>query len=121
MFLYYIQIAFHVGFSTTYGYGENNCGDVGYPVPCTYGATTASGQPFSPDTPTAAVAAPKGVLAIPTRVYLRVGLGPCVEIIVNDKMNPRYIGTRAFDLSPGALEALGITPDKTWTGIIQSC
>lgn len=120
MLLKYIEIAFTVGLSSTYGFGEFNCGDIGKPKPCVEGQPTASGLPLRPDLPTAAVAAPTNLRMYPVVVHMRVPGGPCVEILVNDKMNPRYIGKRGFDLTPGALKALGLEP-KPQLVTIESC
>lgn len=121
MLLHFIELAFLVSFSTTYGYGEFYCGDIGRPRPCERGAITASGEPFDPDLPTAAVFAPTNLRIIPTVVHMRIDDGPCAEILVTDKGNPRFIGKRGFDLTPGALRALGIEPHSKWSGYVQPC
>jgi len=106
----FINIAFTVGLSSTYGYGEHHCGDYGEPTPCIKGTITASGDTFDPELPTAAIAAPRNLKMVSTVVYMSANGGRCVAITVNDKMNERYIGKRGFDLSPGALKALGLEP-----------
>lgn len=97
--------------ATTYGYSEMMCGPVGAPRACELGAYTSSGEPFVPSLPTVAVAAPRGtyVRAQPIRLKL-VGPFPCKRLILNDKMNPRWIGRRGFDLSPGAVRLLTSRP-----------
>lgn len=102
----FINLAFAVGLSTAYGYGEENCGDYGLPRPCSKGAVTASGEVFDPDLPTAAIFAPRSLKMRAVDVHMQVENGPCIRIRVNDKGNQRYIGKRGFDLSPAALEAL---------------
>lgn len=106
----FIELAFAVGISSTYGFGEWNCGDIGKAKPCIKGQPTASGVLLDPDAPQAAIAAPTNMRMRPVTVYMRVPGGPCVAIQVIDKMNPRYIGERGFDLTPGALRALGVEP-----------
>ena len=120
MLLKFIELAFTVGVSSTYGFGEYYCGDIGRPKPCVKGQTTASGDTFDPDLPTAAVAAPASLRMYNVVVYMSVNSGPCVPILVNDKMNERYIGVRGFDLTPGALVALGLEP-KPQMIRVESC
>lgn len=117
---FFIEIAFGL-LSTTYGHGELQCGDVHKPRRCEKGAITASGEVFDPQKPTAAVFAPKTLILRPVDVWMQVGDGPCAKIRVNDKGHPRYIGHRGFDLSPGALKALGIKPHKQWSGVVKQC
>ncbi len=108
--------------ATTYGHGEaGKCGDVGAPVACTAGATTSSGEPFDPEDATAAVPAPAKQRTRPMFVSVRSVNGVCVQIRVNDKGNPRYIGVRGLDLTPGALRLLGIKPTKHWSGKLEVC
>lgn len=109
--------------STTYGvHGELFCGDVGKPRPCSYGAITASGDIFDPQLATAAVAAPTRTRIRPTVVYLRVDSGPCHRILVNDKMNPKWIGERGFDLTPAAVQLLtGKPATRHWSGVVHVC
>lgn len=118
---HFIKLAFTVGLSTTYGWGEFNCGDIGKPVSCAKGAITASGEVFDPELPTAAVAAPSDVRVKAVNVWMRIGKGPCVSIRVNDKLNPRYIGKLAFDLSPRSLELLTGTRRPMWSGRVSQC
>lgn len=92
--------------STTYGYGEVNCGDIGEPEACQIGAITASGLPFDPSIPFVAIAAPTSFQLKPHSVYLKTKTGKCHRLDILDKMNPRYIGERGFDLSPAAVELL---------------
>ena len=116
----FISLAFTVGVSSTYGFGEPFCGDYDQkPQPCEYGAITASGEVFDPELPTAAVAAPRGLRMYPVVVYMSAG-GPCVPIRINDKLNERYIGERGFDLSRGALRALGLK-DEPQLVTVTSC
>ena len=108
---------------TTYGWGEMMCGDIGKPVPCDKNATTASGQPFDPELPTAAIAAPTR-LRMPSggfEVYLKVEGGECAKILVNDKKNPRFIDKKPWDLTKGALEALGVDATRHWSGKVFIC
>lgn len=120
MVLKFIELAFTVGLSSTYGFGEYNCGDIGKPKPCVKGQPTASGVLLDPNLPQAAIAAPTNLRMYPVSVYMRVPGGPCVAIQVVDKMNPRYIGKRGFDLTPGALRALGVEP-KPQLLTVESC
>lgn len=107
--------------ATTYGWGGWNCGDIGNPQPCVYGAITASGEVFDPDIPSAAVAAPSNLHIEGVWVWLRVDGGPCVKIRVNDKSNPRWIGHRGFDLSPAAVKLLTGQATKYWSGKVYLC
>ena len=92
--------------ASTYGHGEQMCGDIGKPVPCRYGAITASGVIFDPKKPQAAIAAPTDYVITERTIYLRVRGGTCQPIQLVDKMNPRYIGNRGFDLTPAAVRLL---------------
>lgn len=107
--------------STTYGWNEYNCGDIGSPRPCSVGAITASGEPFDPDIPTAAVFAPTALPMRAVVVSVRLGEGVCRWIRVNDKGNPRYIGERGFDITPATIKLLGGTPTKFWSGEVNVC
>jgi len=109
--------------STTYGWDETNCGDIGVPRPCSHGAITASGEVFDPETPTMAVFAPTK-LRMGGRakvVLVRLPGGSCKYVRVNDKGNPRYIGERGFDLTPAAITLLGEEPTKFWSGKVELC
>lgn len=112
--------------ATTYGWGEHMCGDVGNPKPCQRGAITASGEPFLPHrVPSAAVPAPANKRLRGSWIHLRlqgVPDAPCVKIRLNDKANPRWIGTRGFDLSPAAVRELtrGM-PLPHWSGKVERC
>lgn len=111
--------------ATTYGWGEMMCGDVGRPQSCSEGAVTATGQPFDPAIPSAAIPAPARKRIQATVLYLRlrnVPDAPCVRVILNDKANPRWIGQRGLDLSPAAVQALtGKTPVPYWKGEVELC
>ena len=111
--------------ATTYGWGEKMCGDIGRPRACIDGAVTASGQPFKPSIPSAAVPAPTNRRIQPTILYLKlkgVPNAPCVGIVLNDKANPRWIGQRGLDLSPAAVQALtGRMPTPYWKGEVEQC
>lgn len=109
--------------STTYGFGEGFCGDVGKPRRCEYGAITASGEIFDPSLPSAAIAAPFTFRLTARTVYLKVPGGQCHPIRLTDKMNPRYMGQRGFDLSPAAVALLTNTeePSRTWSGKVEVC
>jgi len=108
--------------STTYGFGEYMCGDIGSPAPCVEGAVTASGVTFDPEAPQAAIAAPTSYKLKPTHIYLKVDGGKCKKIALVDKMNPRYIGRRGFDLTPKAVQLLTGKPAvSTWSGIVHVC
>jgi rare lipoprotein A (peptidoglycan hydrolase) len=121
MWLKFIELAFIVQFSSNYGYSEKNCGSIGENKPCEYGAITASGETFDPELPTAAVFAPTKLKITPVDVFMQIDDGPCVQVRVNDKGNPRYIGTRAFDLSPKALELMTGSRSPKWTGRVKQC
>lgn len=109
-------------FSTTYGWGENNCGDIGKPQTCAEGAITASGVPLSYKLPIVAVAAPTKLRMKAYWVKMRIkGKAKCKWLLLADKMNPRYIGKRGFDLTPPALSKLGVRPSSTWSGHVELC
>lgn len=109
--------------STVYGFGEKYCGDIGKPVACEYGAITASGEIFDPSLPSAAIAAPSNLPLKPTTVRLRVKGGKCHAIRITDKMHPRWIGLRGFDLTPASVQLLmdGQLPSPTWSAIVEVC
>lgn len=108
--------------STTYGHGEVMCGDVDKPRKCEAGAVTASGIEFDPKLPQIAIAAPKNLIVRPTWIKVRLEDGPCVKVHLVDKMNPRYIGTIGFDLTPKAVELLtGKAATSYWSGRIFVC
>ncbi len=107
--------------STTYGYGEFMCGDVGKPRPCEKGAITASGVEFDPTKPMAAIAAPFNMVLKAQVIGLRVEGGKCKRIHLVDKMNPRYIGKRGFDLSPAAVRLLTGDAHPGWSGRVEVC
>lgn len=109
--------------ASTYGFGEKMCGDVGAPRSCAVGATTASGEAFDPRIPTAAIAAPSRMQLQARWVWLRIADGPykCVRVRLNDKMNPRWIGRRGFDLTPAAVLKLGGEPTPKWSGRVVVC
>lgn len=111
--------------STTYGFGEHNCGDIGRPRICATGAITASGVPFVISVPQAAIAAPTKMRLGASVVWLRLGddqHGPCHPVALVDKMNPRYIGVRGFDLNPAAQSLLtGKPATRHWSGRVHVC
>jgi hypothetical protein len=107
--------------ASLYGTGEIRCGDTDKPVPCASGATTSSGEAFDPEEATAAVPAPAKQRTRPMRVSVKAIDGSCVQIKINDKSHPRWIGRRGLDLTPGALRLLGIEPTKHWSGPLEMC
>lgn len=119
----YIMIASGLH-STTYGYSELMCGDIGKPVKCSVGAITASGEVFDPQIPSAAIFSPtrlrmwKRASVMPLRILPD---GKCMFIRINDKGNPRYIGKRGFDLTPASVKLLGGKVADTWSGKVEVC
>jgi len=107
--------------STTYGYNEKNCGDIGKPVACSSEAVTASGIRLGSGLPIVAVAAPTRMRMRPFWVRMKTENSPCTYLLVADKMNPRYIHDRGYDLTPDALKKLGITPSPHWSGKVEVC
>jgi hypothetical protein len=108
--------------STTYGYGEMMCGEPGQPRPCEVGATTASGEPFDPAIPSAAIAIPHNMVMVAMDMYVKIPGGTCHKIRLNDKMNERWIGYRGFDLSPAAVKLLtGKEASSNWSGKVSLC
>lgn len=109
--------------ASTYGFGELACGDVGKPRMCVAGAITASGEVFDPGIPSAALAAPARLVLRGQWVWLRLADGPfrCVRVRLNDKMNPRWIGRRGFDLTPAAVHKLGGVASPAWSGRVLVC
>jgi len=97
------------------------CGDIGHPRKCVRGAITASGEEFNPNIASAAVAIPLNMRLRAMDVMMRIGKGPCVKVRLNDKMNPRWIGVRGFDLSPKALELLTGKRNRNWKGKVELC
>lgn len=121
--LFYILVASGLH-STTYGHGELMCGNIGKPVRCSVGAITASGEVFDPQIPTAAIFSPtslrmwKRASVMPVRILPD---GKCMFIRINDKMNPRYIGKRGFDLTPASVKLLGGKVSDKWSGKVEVC
>jgi len=108
--------------STTYGHGEMFCGDIGKAVPCSKGAITASGIEFDPSVAMVAIAAPTKLVLRAKTIGLRVPGGKCRRVKLADKMNPRYIGVRGFDLTPAAVQLLtGKPATKYWSGRVEVC
>jgi len=109
--------------ATIYGVsGEMYCGSPDSPQACDSSATTASGEPFDPTKPTAAVAIPNKYILRPGWVMLRLEGGKCSPVRINDRMNERYVHTDIrFDLSPAAVASLGGTPSPTWSGRVHIC
>ena len=116
----YVMVALTLT-ATSYGHGEESCGDVGSPVACAAGALTSSGETFDPEEPTAAVPAPAKQRTRPMYVSVKAVNGACVNIRINNKANPKYVGRRGLDLTPGALRLLGIEPTKHWSGKLEMC
>lgn len=117
----WILLAGHLQ-STTYGYGEKNCGDPGQARPCEKGAITASGEEFDPAIPSAAIAVPADMRMKAHDIYVSMAEGPCVKVRLNDKSNERWIGERGFDFSPAAVELLTGQPAvATWSGKVSLC
>ncbi len=108
--------------STTYGYGELMCGDVGKPRTCDKNAVTASGVPFNPDVAMVAIAAPVNLRLTAQYIGLRVPGGVCRKVLLADKMNERWIGVRGFDLTPAAVRLLtGQPATRHWSGRVEVC
>lgn len=108
--------------ATVYGYGEQYCGDAHQYRRCEKGAVTASGVGFDPSLPQVAVAAPSDLLVRPTWIGLRVLGGPCVKVHLVDKMSPKWVGRRGFDLTPAAVDALtGGKSHKSWSEKVFVC
>lgn len=121
MIEYYLALASGL-ISTVYGGGEMFCGDIGKAVPCAYGAVTASGEVFDPTVPMAAIAAPSGVRLRSRMISLKIPGGECQPVLLADKMNPRWIGSRGFDLTPAAVALLtGGDKGLRWSGRVQVC
>ena len=77
--------------STTYGYGEIMCGDVGKARSCATGAVTASGARFDTEVPQVALALPTRLRLKGRHVRLRVDGGKCHTVALADKMHERWI------------------------------
>jgi hypothetical protein len=86
------------------------------------GQLTASGDIFNPTLPTAAIALPKNQVLRPFYLYLQVNNGACIKVLVNDKMNERWIGKRGFDLTPTTVFlSTRRWPTDSWTGSVSLC
>lgn len=116
-------IAFASGLTATvYGFGERYCGSPASPVQCQLGAITASGEIFDPNLPSLAVPMPDRYILASSYLRVRVKNRPCVTVKVNDKKNPRYIGTQGFDLSPAAVTLLtGKPATRYWSDKVYLC
>ena len=103
--------------ANVYGYGEPSCYRGNKVAPCVKGTRTASGEIFDPKLPTVAVWLPRRVRLEPQWVFVRLeGRHRCAKLWLNDRK-----GRRGFDLSPGAVKALGIKPSRHWSGKLQGC
>lgn len=107
--------------STTYGYGELMCGDIGKAQPCNSASITASGEQFDPQKLTAAVPMPSNRIMRPFNIYLMTYKGKCVKVRVNDKKHPRFIGSGGLDLSPATVKAITGKYNSTWSGKVKTC
>jgi hypothetical protein len=108
--------------SSVYGFGEMFCGDIGHAVACDSRATTASGLPFDPTYPMAAIAAPTNMALKAQVIGLQVAGGKCQAILLADKMHPKWIGVRGFDLTPAAVTLLtGKPATKYWKDRVFVC
>ena len=104
--------------ATTYGYGEKSCGSK-VARKCDTNRVTKSGMRFSPDTiPTAAIVNPTRIF-VPFVVYLKGVDGKCHPILVNDTKHPK--SNKHWDLTPAALNKLGIKVSKYWSGAVEVC
>jgi hypothetical protein len=111
-----------VSTATIYGMGERNCGDPGKAVPCDSRAITASGEKFDPAAVTAAVPMPANRKMRPKTIWVKNHKGECIEVRLNDKKNPRYVGSGGLDLTPAAVFAItGKVPTRYWSGRIELC
>lgn len=121
MITHYLAIALMYP-ATTYGWGEIMCGDVDNPMPCVAGTTTASGDLFDPELPSAAVPAPFNLRMKSKVIWIRNEHGECKSITLNDKKNPRYVGNGGLDLSRGAIEMLfPSVASRSWSGKVEVC
>ena len=102
--------------ANVYGYKEMSCMDGKRVIPCEKGAITASGEEFDPELPTFAVWMPRKMRVRPQWVWVRLEQGTCTQLWLNDKK-----GKQGFDLTPGALKALGVKPRSTWSGHLKLC
>ena len=118
----YIDIASGLR-ATTYGWGkgDKHCGDIGKPVECRKGLYTASGEIFDPQMPQMALAAPTRLRMVATVLPVRLEEGKCRFLRLVDKMNPRYISVRGFDLTPASVKLLGGHATKYWSGNVTVC
>lgn len=110
-----------VGFSTTYGFNEMFCGDIGSPRSCSVGSITASGEGFDPDIPTGAVFSPSWLRMKSVVIPLRIEGGKCRFVRINDKGNNRYRFKRSFDLTPASVRLLGGKSTRHWSGTVTVC
>ncbi len=108
--------------ATTYGYGEQKCGDPGKPESCNNGAVTASGIPFDPAAPMAAIAVPANMRLRAQFIGLQIPGGACHKILLADKMHHRFMGRVGFDLTPAAVALLtGAPATPYWSGPVYVC
>jgi len=109
---------------TTYGWGEEMCGETTKPRLCQAGERTASGVNLDPQSPQVALAAPT-ILRIPPEgiwIWLRlVGSEYCKPIHLVDKMSERWVGERGWDLTFGAIKSLGGIPSNSWSARVELC
>lgn len=108
--------------ATVYGYGERMCGDIGKPRPCDTRAVTASGERFNPAEIAAAVPMPTNKRLRLKTIHVKTHDGKCLKVKINDKKNPRYVGSGGLDLTPAAVFAItGKVPNRYWSGKVELC
>lgn len=107
--------------TTTYGFGEWNCGDVGTPRPCDKNAITASGEAFDPKKLSAAMPGPKWLRMRGMDIGVWGTDGHCYRVRLNDKSNPRFIQKRGLDVSPAVVGIANGFITKWWHRPLNFC
>jgi hypothetical protein len=110
----------HGKIGTIYAVGEMSCGTRNRLRKCTKGVRTASGEPLDPDEPQVALSLPYNVILHAQEIYLRLKDGACTKIHLVDKKSPR-MKHKPWDLTPGAVRALGANPTPWWSARIYIC
>lgn len=106
--------------ATIFGVGELSCHSGKRPKKCEKGLYTASGEVFDPDLAQAAIVLPVKHRMRPIDIWLKLKNGPCTKIRLNDKKSEAIKG-KPWDITPGAVRALGAIPTKYWSAPVYFC
>jgi hypothetical protein len=110
----------HGEVATVFGFGELSCGSGKKPRRCLKGLKTASGEDFDPDKAQVALALPLKMKMTPRNIWLKLKNGQCTQLRLTDKKSLR-IKRKPWDMTPGAVRALGAKPTPYWSARVFLC